>query len=163
MVKHSSKIRNWCGVSGIAAASVAGLLAGCGNALYSAAQVPGLKQVSDSMNERAFVEWMESDPAPQVRTRVAQGEYRLLGLAIYDRKDYWIPGVTRRGTKAKYDDYDVTWQGMGGRNEKHIPLAESYMSRFNAMMLEERKGVPLDLYGRGPRHDDYSGAVKKAR
>lgn len=131
-------------------------LAGCGNPLHSAAQVPGLKQVSDSMNERAFVKWMESDPAPQVRARVAKGEYRLLGLAIYDKKDYWIPGVA--GHKADHHRYDVTWQGMGGGNEKHIPLAESYMARFNVMMLKERTGVPLDVYARGPRHEDYSGA-----
>lgn len=139
----------------IAAASSV-LLAGCGNPLHSATQLPGLKNVSDSMNERAFVEWMKSDPAPQVRARAAKGEYRLLGLAIYAKKDYWIPGVA--GHKADHRRYDVTWQGMGGGYEKHIPLAESYMARFNVMMLQERKGVPLDVYARGPRHKDYSGA-----
>ncbi|MCW1925902.1 hypothetical protein OKA05_25305 [Luteolibacter arcticus] len=140
----------------IAAIAAGGLLAGCGNLLHSAAQVPGLKQVSDSMNERAFVEWMESDPAPQVRARIAKGEYRLLGLAIYAKKDYWIPGVA--GHKKEHGRYDVTWQGVGGDYEKHIPLAESYMARFNGMMLKERKGVPLDVYARGPQHEDYSGA-----
>jgi hypothetical protein len=132
------------------------LLAGCANPLHSAAQIPELKQASDSMNERAFVKWMESDPAPQVRARVAKGEYELLGLAIYARKDYWIPGVA--GHKADHHRYDVTWQGMGGGYEKHIPLAEAYMASFNEMMLKERKGVPLDVYARGPKHREYSGA-----
>ncbi|MCW1885706.1 hypothetical protein OKA04_13280 [Luteolibacter flavescens] len=141
------------------ALAAACLITGCGNPIYQASRLPGLKQASDSMNERAFVEWMESDPAPQVRARVAKGEYRLLGLAIYDTKDYWIPGVA--GHAKEHDRYDVTWQGMGGSYGKHIPLAESYMARFNAMMLKERKGVPLDIYARGPQHEDYAGPVKK--
>lgn len=107
------------------------------------------------MVERNFVEWMESDPKPEVQARVAKGEYRLLGLAIYEKRDYWIPGVA--GHKANHVRYGVTWKGMGGGYEKHIPIAEKYMAEFNRLMLLERRGVQLDIYSRGPQHKDYSG------
>lgn len=145
MVKKSNSMVHRLGLIPVAA-----FFLGCGNPLQMASKAPGLRQLSDSMNERAFVRWMESDPGPQVRARVAKGDYQLLGLAIYDRDDYWIPGVA--GHRANYDGYDVTWQGMGGAYEKHIPLAETYAGKFNALMLIARKGVDLDVYGRGPNH-----------
>ena len=136
------------------------LLTGCGNPIYMASRLPGLRQVSDSMNEKAFVDWMESDPKLEVEARVAKGHYQLLGLAIYDQKDYWIPGVA--GHKSKHDRYDVTWHGVGGRYEHRVSVAESYMEEFNRLMLIERQGIPLDVYARGPKSKDYIDPSKKS-
>jgi len=143
----------------ITLASTLALLTGCSHLVWQAAQLPGLRQVSDSMNEKAFVDWMESDPKSEVQARVAQGEYRLLGLARDDQDDYWIPGVA--GHKSDHGRFDVIWQGMGGGYEKHIPTAEKYMAEFNRSMLSERRGVALDVYARGPQNTDYSGPIKR--
>lgn len=118
-----------------------------------ASQVPGLRSVSERMNEKAFVRWMESDPIDEVKVRVKNGHYKLLGVAHYADRERWIPGVS--GPKKDHVRTDVTWQGMGGYKAQYIEITEDYMSKFNQAMLLERKGVVLDVYARGPRSRDY--------
>jgi hypothetical protein len=95
----------------------------------------------------------KSNPADEARAQISKGSYGLMGLADFSNKDFWIPGVA--GHKKDHNRYDVTWHGISGPNDPYIQLAEPYMTEFNRIMLESRKGLTLDLYGRSDKSKDY--------
>jgi hypothetical protein len=126
------------------------MLSGC----VSFWEQPGVRQLNEAVARQAFKDWMQSDPEPQVKARIAKGDYSLLGLLGDDPGEKgwiqrWIPGVA----DMKSHKYDVVFHGTYGR--ENLPMAEKYMSRFNRLMLKARKGVKLDTYGHSEANEYY--------
>ena len=118
----------------------------CLPSCYSLSRVQPFTKLSDTLNERAFVNWMKSDPMTEAKARMSDGNFEYLGLAIYSEDKYWIPGIALE--KKVYKRSDVIWKGISERYEKHIPLAETYMTQFNTYISNGRHFVKINSYGK---------------
>lgn len=105
--------------------------------------VDGRQRVQD------FRDWMTSDPASEVRARTPRGMYSFLGIGTRDAGTYWVPGITAKTNTVVR--HDVEYQGPA-MVDSTDGAAEEYMREFNLLMLEERRGVVLDIYGHSPAH-----------
>jgi hypothetical protein len=98
------------------------------------------------------------DPSEEARDQISKGNFRLMGLADYSKEDFWIPGVA--GHRKDHKRYDVTWHGISGLNDPYIQRAELYMTRFNHIILDSRKGLSLDFYGHSSKNENYISPEK---
>ena len=118
------------------------LLPACSDALWHAAQLPGLRGVSDRMNDRALQQRLASDPVRELAQNTAQGDYRFRGLMDPGQHRNWVPGVPEGRYPASHVEYLVTDQ-----KQDWTPSAERYFTAYNRALVPRREGKRLDSYG----------------
>ena len=92
------------------------------------------------MGDRALERRLSGDPIEELDRNTAQGNYRFLGLADWDAKRQWVPGVPDgHPSHVEYltTNSQATWTSS----------AEQYFARYNKTLIPRRKGKKLDKFG----------------
>jgi hypothetical protein len=118
------------------------LLSGCGETLWHAAQVPGLRGVSDRMNDRALQRRLSGDPLQELDQTTQQGDYRFLGLMDTDNNRNWVPGVPA----GSYPDVQAVYL-VTDHTQTWTSAAIRYFSTYNRALVARRQGKKLDSGG----------------
>lgn len=98
--------------------------------------------------------YANADPVEEARIQTSKGNFGLMGLAVFEKEDFWIPGVVghKNGDPPRRD---VTWHGVSGQNDPYFQYAQPYMKQFNRIILESRKGQTIDSYGLSAKNKDF--------
>ena len=118
------------------------LFSACSDILWQATQLPGLRSVSDRMNDRALQRRLGGDPIQELNENTQQGDYRFLGLADFAAKRTWVPGIAA----GHFETYQVVYL-VTDRQATWTASAERYFSTYNKALEARRRGKKLDTYG----------------
>jgi len=98
------------------------------------------------------MDWVTSDPRVEVAARTKRGVYSFLGIANHGAPCYWIPGIADKTNNPPR--CDAEYHGIGVVDSAG-EAAEEYMSKFNLLMLDARKGITIDIYGHSRVHPNF--------
>jgi hypothetical protein len=129
------------GVIGGAVASVF-MLSACADLLWESAQLPGLRELNDRMNQRALERRLSGDPLKELALNTAQGDYSYMGIEDRFTNQRSVPGIPRHS----YTSYQVVWLETD-KSQTWTASAARYFSTYNRALVSRRHGKKLDEYG----------------